>query len=677
MFISLEWLKEFTDWPEPPAELAERLTGIGLAVAGMGGTPEAPVLELELTSNRPDCLSHYGVAREVAALAQSPLRAPEAPPSRAPAAGLKVVIESPEGCARYSARLLELPAGGASRPLPPRMRARLEAMGQAPIHLLPDLSNYTMFELGQPTHAFDADRLRGGELRVRQARPGESLVTLDEIERKLDPADLVIADAERPVALAGVIGGLETAISPATRRVAIESAWFEPALVRRAAGRHGLRTDAGYRFERGADPLAAAPAADRIAARAAELAGAAVVGAVDCVAREWRAPEIELSTGFLARLLGLAPPAEEIEAILRRLGFTVAPPNGQTWTVRAPSWRADIKIEAGLAAEVARMWGYQRIPARLPAFKGAVARPEPVRLQSQAREKLRGRGYSEAVSLSFAGEAECARFAPGRLPVRMLNPLNEEEAWLRTTLAPSLLRLLQANQNRDREGARLFEIGKVYARRESSEGGVEEELRLALGGYGASGGWNDRREYGFFELKGDIELLLAGFQLPGLEWRPAEAGWCHPGRAAEIRAGGRRLGIAAELEPGLAEEWKFRRPPLVAELDLEKMLAAGAAAPQFRPPSRYPGARRDFSFIFDERVSWSEIAAALSGLRQPGWQGAAPLEIFRGGNIPAGRRSILLRAGWQLDDRTLRDEEVQRSAEAVRAALTALGGQQR
>ena len=680
MLISLEWLKEFVDWPETPAALAERLTGAGLTAAGWSGSAQEPVLELELTSNRPDCLSHWGVAREVAALARTALKPPagagQAGQPTDPA-GITVTIESAETCARYCLRVLDLPSGAAARALPEIMRARLLAMGQAPIHLLPDLSNYTLFEIGQPTHVFDADTLRGNQLHVRWARPGETLITLDEVERQLNPGDLVIADAERPVALAGVIGGLETAITPATRKIAIESAWFEPQVVRRSARRHGIRTEAGYRFERGADPQAAAWAADLLVSRAVALAGAHWAGGTDCIAREWQAPTIRLRAEFLRRLLGLAPPSDAVENILQRLGFQLEAQAGASWMVQPPSWRADVKIEADLAEEVARLWGYEHFPSRLPAFQGVVTESEPARLASKTREKLRGRGYSEAISLSFAGAAEGERYAPGRKPVKMMNPLSEEEAWLRTTLLPSMLRLLLVNQNRDLTSARLFEIGKIYWREAKAGFPATEAWRLSLGSFGEVGGWNDRREYGFYELKGDIELLLAGFDLPGLEWRPASAGWCHPGRAAEIWANQAQLGTAGQLHPELAEELKFRRPPFLAELDLQQLLIAGGNQLRFSPPSRFPAAWRDFSFLFDDRVSWQSIQTALNGLRQPGWQGALLLELFRGGGIPAGQRSLLLRASWQLPDRTLREDEVQRAADELRATLAGLGGQQR
>lgn len=684
MLISTEWLKEFTEWPDNPAGLAARLTAAGITVAGWSGDPSAPVLELELTSNRPDCLGHLGVAREVATLWRAALREPAAELAFTPPTGLQVVIEAPDGCARYSMRLLELPAGAANQPAPSWMTARLTAVGQAPIHLLPDLSNYTMFEVGQPTHAFDADRLRGGVLRVRYALPGELLVTLDGVERQLDPADLVIADAERPVALAGVIGGQESAISPATRRVAIESAWFEPAIIRRAARRHSLRTEAGYRFERGADPLAAAKAAGLIAARAAELADARLVGGVDCVARPWQAPEIELRAGFLERLLGLAPPAKEIEQILTRLGFAAARADERAWRVRVPSWRADVNIEADLAEEVARVWGYDRFPSRLPSFQGTVQPARGIRLRASAGEKLRGRGYSETIALSFASAEDNARFAPGRTEIMMLNPLSEEESCLRASLVPSLLRLLLYNQNRDLETARLFEIGKSYARAADAPGpsadllaAVVEDWRLALGGYGEAGGWHDHQTYDFFSLKGDVELVLSGFALPALVWQAASADWLHPGRSGEVWADDEYLGVAGEIHPDLAGNWKFRRPPLVAELHLGQLLSRGPAAPSFQPPSRYPAVRRDFSFVFDETVSWRKIESALAALRQPGWQGVSPLEVFRGGNIPAGQRSLLLRVTWQFADRTLRDEEVQRASEGLRSCLVALGGRQR
>ncbi len=693
MRISLAWLREFVNWPGGEKEFAERLTMAGLSVAAIEGQDQETVLDLEITSNRPDCLGHYGVAREVAALFEQTLaHLPHNPASpgepdlkrqeaAAPAAAaLQVYIDAPQACARYCARVLEEVTIGDS---PALIQHRLTQMGARPINHLADLTNYTLFETGQPTHAFDADTLRGGELRVRYARSGEKLLCLDEVERVLETSDLVIADAERPVALAGIIGGLETAISAKTRRAVIESAWFEPAGIRRSARRLGLHTDASHRFERGADPEAAPLAADRIAAQAHARGARILAGLIDVHPRRWKAPEIELRQKCLLQWLGNAPPTEPTKQILRRLGFQLENAAAGVWRVRVPSWRPDVRMEADLAEEVARVWGYEQIVPRLPAFSGSVKIAPSQTREKTLRQKLLGAGFSEAMSLSFDSREHCAEFAAELTPVEVTNPLNEEQAWLRVSSLPALLELLLHNQNRGLDAARLFEIGKIYQRREAGHDQglrVRETRRLAFGGYGPAGGegaWRERRAFDFYDLKAAAELILSGFSLGRREYQPARAGIWHPGRSAEIRAGGHCVGVLGQLHPRLALSWKFRTAPWVCDLDLEWLLTHGAAARMIAPPSRFPAASRDFSCVFPESVAWESIAAAIEKLELPGLSSVRPVEIFRGQPIPAGMKNLLLRASWQLPDRTLRDEEVQAGAEHIRATLTALGGELR
>ncbi len=693
MRIALAWLREFVNWPVNEKELAEQLTMAGLAVAALEGQGQEAVLDLEITSNRPDCLGHYGVAREIAALFEQALAPLTHHPASAgepdlkrleisapAAAALQVHIDAPEACARYCARVLdELKAGDS----PELIQHRLAQMGARPIHHLADLTNYTLFETGQPTHAFDLDTLRGGELRVRYARSGEKLLCLDEVERILEPGDLVIADAERPVALAGIIGGLETAISGKTRRAVIESAWFEPAGIRRSARRHGLHTDASHRFERGADSEAAPLAADRIAARAQARGARVLAGLIDVHPRRWKAAEIELRQKFLQQWLGNTPPTETVKQILRRLGFQLENAAAGVWRVRVPSWRPDVRIEADLAEEVARIRGYEHIIPQLPAFSGSV-RITPSQLREKmVRQKLLGAGYSEAMSLSFDRREHCTEFAAELTPVEVTNPLNEEQAWLRVSSLPALLELLLHNQNRGLEAARLFEIGKIYQRCETGdEPGrqIRETRRLGFGGYGPAGGegaWRERRALDFYDLKAAAELILAGFHLGRRTYQPAQGSIWHPGRSAEIRADGRWVGGLGQIHPRLAQGWKFRTAPWVCDLDLEWLLAQGPAARGIAPPSRFPAASRDFSCVFPEAVTWERIAAAIEKLELPGLSAWRPVEIFRGQPIPAGAKNLLLRAWWQLPDRTLRDEEVQAGAERIRATLAALGGELR
>lgn len=650
MKASLAWLREFVPIADPGA-LAAALSLAGLAVERV----EGEFLDLDLTSNRPDWLSHYGVAREIAAVTGQPLQPLAAPPLAAAAGAFGLRIEAPEACGRYGALLLDNVRVG---PSPAAVAERLGLLGQRAINNFADLTNYTLWEMGHPTHAFDLDRLRGGEIRVRWARRGETLVTLDGVERQLDPADLVIADAEHPVALAGVMGGLDTAISAGTRRILIESAWFAPLPVRRAARRHGLHTDASHRFERGADPEAPALAAALIAARARAYGASDTGGWLEALGELPSRPPIRLRPAAIERCLGEPIPATECARLLGSLGCR---PQAGAWL--APSWRPDLAREIDLIEEIARLHGYERFPARLPAFAGAAAPLPLAALRDHTRQQLRGRGFGEAVTLSFAAESECRRFAPAAEPVRVLNPLNEEAAILRTSSLPAMLHLLRHNRNHGVATPRLFEIGKLYT---LAAGEPREAAVLSLGLCDP-----DR---GFLELKGEVEAVLAPFDVPELAASADAPDFFHPGRSACYGA----LACFGQLHPALAAEWKLPPETWLAEIQLESLYALGPRPARYQPPPRYPASERDFSFIFADAVSWAAISASLAAPPIPNLVQVAPAEApFRGGAIPARHYSLLVRARFQNLQRTLRDDEVQAAADELASRLRGLGGQQR
>lgn len=700
MRVLLSWLREFLPPEAAPvtaAEAAERLTMAGLTVAGLTAADDDAILDLDLTTNRPDALGHYGVARELAAASGACVQSlaasqPALSENGGPAdAALRVTIET-EDCARYCARVLE---GQQAGPGPALVRQRLEALGQRAIHPAADLTNYTLWELGHPTHAFDATALEGGEIRVRRARRGETLVTLDEIERQLDPEDLVIADARKPVALAGVMGGLATAVGPATRQVVIESAWFAPARVRRTAQRHGLHTEASHRFERGADPEICGLVADRIAARWQQASGGVIrKGLLDVYPRPWIAPRILLRAAALRRLLGIAIEAEEARRILAALGLqieTSAAAGSWELTATPPSWRPDLKEEVDLVEEIARIHGYAASAPRLPVFAG-VARPAPgAELEMQIRQQLRGQGYAEALALSFAAESECRRFDAAARPVKIQRPISEAAAILRTSALPAMVSLLAYNLNRGQAGPRLFEIGKIYRQTARTppasglaarqpEAWAEERRVLTLGAAGRAQpvAWaQDSRPFDFFDLKAAVESVLGACDLPPTRTQPLRHPAFHPGRAAEAVTAERTLARYGQLHPELAAEWKLKTEIYLAELDLEALFARGPRPAQYAAPPRFPASERDFSFFFADSVSWAGVQAALAALRLPALAAVWPVEVFRGGAAPPGEHSLLLRARFQLPDRTLRDEEVAQQAGQIIGALTALGGRQR
>lgn len=707
MRVSLNWLREFLA-PEvgrlSREQAAEALTMAGLTVEGSAAAEGDALLDLELTTNRPDALGHYGVARDLGAALGIGLRPLSESQPRIEESGaaagdrLTVRIEAEADCARYCARVIE---GMTPGPAPTEVTARLELLGQRAINNAADLTNYTLLETGQPTHAFDADTLEGGEIRVRRARAGETLVTLDEVERRLDPEDLVIADARRPVALAGVMGGLATAIGAKTRRVVIESAWFEPTRIRRTAQRHGLHTDASHRFERGADPEICGWVADRIAARLRAAAGGTILqGRIDVYPRRWEAPRITLWGETVRRLLGVEIGEAEARRILTALGMTVeqggvasGTTGGRGWklNVAAPSWRPDLQEEVDLVEEVARIHGYGRFPARLPSFAGGARRTESARAEERIRTRLRAQGYAEAVALSFAAESECRALGGERapVPVAIQHPISEEAAVMRTSALPAMLHLLLYNLNRGQAEARLFEIGKAYGRvgpavadadRREPRHWVEERRVVTLGAAGRAEpiGWaQSGRTFDFYDLKAAVKAVLEGFGTPNLEIvRLADPAF-HPGRGAAFWLKGRRIARFGQLHPERAAEWKLKVEAYLAEIDLEPLLALGPREAQYAPPPKYPASERDFSFLFTDEVSWAQVRQAVTGLNLAALAELTPIEVFRGGSVPSGQYSLLLRARFQLADRTLREEEVGAHAERILGALTALGGTQR
>lgn len=696
MRVALEWLREFVPLAPglDPHELVERLTLAGLSVDGTSGQGDDLILDLDIASNRPDCLSHEGVAREWAAIADCPLL----PPSRwtalreagPPAAeSVRVTNLVPAACGRYNARVLERVNGIEA---PAVVISRLQRLGQRSIHPVADLTNYVLLEMGQPTHAFDLDTLQGGEIRVRFARAGEVLVTLDDVVRRLDPDDLVIADAERPVALAGVLGGAATAVTAATRRVLLEGAWFDPLTVRRTARRHGLRTEASHRFERGADPESAPRALDRIAAAAEEMGALVRAGQVEAVGERPQTALIPLRAQLIERLLGIGIDPAHVRAILARLGFRHHPAGDEIGRFTVPSWRADVSREVDLVEEVARIYGFNRLPVRLPAIRMGAAPPAAQTLRDTVRRQLSARGYAEAVTLSFAAEAECEPFAPGFVPVTVRNPISEEAAILRTSPLPAMLHLLRNNLSRGVPAPRLFEIGRCY---EMLPEGPVERLVLSLGASGLAepphwrpAGAPAARAYDVFDLKGDIEALFDIFNLDGVVFAPLKpAGALHPGRAGAALLEGTEIARFGQLHPEMADTWKVPSGTWLARIEFAALLKAGARELHYRPPSRFPVSERDFSFVFPEPggdpgglgigVSWQAITAALASPPIPDLLRVEPIEIYRGDNIEPGHYSLLLRVRWQSDERTLREAEVQAAADEVIARLQKLGGRQR
>jgi phenylalanyl-tRNA synthetase beta chain len=675
MKIVYNWLKEFVEVKASPGDLRTRLSLVGVAVDSIEETAAGPVLDAEVTANRPDCLGHLGIAREVATIYRLPLKPlhPKLSESAEKVAdAARVEIESPDLCGRFTARVLR---GVKVQPSPDWLRQRLEAIGEKSINNVVDVTNYVMFELGHPLHAFDFDTLAEHRLIVRRAQPGEKIKTLDGGEQKLTKDMCVIADAQRAVSIGGVMGGANSEISFSTKNILIECAWFDPLSIRRTSKALGLRTEASYRFERGADPEMAELASRRAAELIRQVAGGEVLaGVVDSYPHHEPENRIELSRKELLRVMGADVPDRDVESILGALGFhplRVDANRGSdgsiaaVWECRAVSRRSDVSRSIDLIEEVARHYGYHKFPPRLPPAKLAAHHLPHAEALDRVIERMVALGYQEIVEIPIVDTKRDELFRdPGLVPATIGNPLAEDAAVMRSSGTVSMLRAIEWNLNHGRRNVRLFEVGKSY---ELRDGEPLETQVLTLGATGLAREktiHQAEREYGFADLKGELDSigLLAG----GLIWESGGPPWLAGARAARLSlpsTTGRQsfLGAAGQIAKRMGEQFKFRQAVYVAELKLEPLLTSienAAAALRFKPLPRFPAVERDFSLVLDDGVQFAQVAEALRLLGIPELQNIEALDLFRGGQIPPGKYSLMIRVAFQSAEATFTDAQL-------------------
>ncbi len=652
----------------------------GLLILPPDATPGTPlarvlgiedvVLEVNVTPNRADALSHLGIAREVAAATGARVAVPahglkeQAPPADA---SLKVTIEAPGRCFRYSARVID---GVRIGPSPAWLARRLEACGVRSISNVVDATNFVLLERGQPLHAFDLEKVAGAEIVVRTARPGEKLVTLDGVERTLSPDDLVIADRDHASALAGVMGGGTSEISAGTSRVLLESAWFEPTGVRRTARRHGLHTEASHRFERGVDPEGVVAALDRCAALIAELSGGTVrQGAVDAHPRANRPVDVVLPWKRPGEILGMTITPDEARGALVALGFDLVVDGPEAGTFRVPSWRLDVSREEDLVEEIIRLRGYDAIPETLPPF--STVTPAPARsavVTERARQALEGAGYSEAVNFSFVAPADLEPMVKGGVPggIALQNPISADLAVMRSSLVPSLLKGLAYNRRQRVEDVRLYELAAVYQpRRPDADGDApaHEELRLAgiASGRRHPVGWSASGDpVDFSDLKGALEALLEGLGIDGVHWAHGGPSWLHPRSAATIEwkdaAGATHaLGVAGEVHPRVASAFNLPRGVFVFNLSFENLLRAAVLVRGHADVPRFPAVLRDLAVVVSDGVDARTVLDAVRA--EPLVEDVTLFDVYRGAPIPEGKKNLAMAIRYRAVERTLTDGE--------------------
>ena len=636
------------------------------------------ILDVEITPNRGDWVSMLGMAREVRAVFGGEIRMPPAEPaeaSRAASDDVRVVIDAPDGCARYVARVVR---GVRVGPSPEWLVKRLEAAGMRSINNVVDVTNLVLLEYGQPLHAFDLSTLRGGVVRVRRAAAGEKLHALDGEERSLLASDLVIADAERAIALAGVMGGAETEVRATTTDLLIESAQFDPVSVRRTSKHLGLRTEASYRFERGVDRDGVARAADRCARLIAELSGGAVSrGRVETLGKPLpHTDEIALDSAHPNRLLGTSLSHQDVVELLGRVGVTAEPGADGKLRCAIPSWRNDLSIGADLCEEVARIHGYDKIPATLPHVMVApVTVPAPYALVDRARESLARAGLVELRQYPAIApeELDALRIPAGdelRRVVKIENPMPGQGSELVTTLLPGLLHAAARNLARQVERVRIFEVGRVFLAR---PGQLPDEPPRAAGLLipGGHGGlWEPQAPPApFFAAKGVAEAVLAELGHPTEFHSGSSVPWLHPGASGELRRGNTVLCRVGELHPDVARGHEIGVPCAVFEIDLAACLRLAPESPRYRDPSPYPAVRRDLAVLLDRSRPAGEVLEAIRKTAGPILASAEIFDRYEGKGVPAGKVSVAFRLVFQRGDRTLQDVEVGKTTERIVAML--------
>ena len=687
MNISYNWLKDLIEIDLAPELLAEKLTRVGLAVEGVHPHGDDYVLDIDLTSNRPDCLSHLGVARELRVITGNEIKTgnyqPEPPYPAALASGI-VKIEDPDLCHRFTARVINNVKIG---PSPEWLVKRLEAIGERAINNVADITNYVMHELGQPMHSFDLDKLAENRIVVRRAMAGEKIKTLDEVERRLDETMLAICDAEKPVAVAGVMGGFSSGISEQTANVLLEVAYFKRESIRHTSRKLNLATEASYRFERGVDVQNLINASNRATDLICELAGGERGEFIDVYPTPFIAKEMESSdiSGAVKRLTGLEVNTQECVRILNALGILAKEQsqieNRKSNVFVSPSWRHDIAIEEDLVEEVARHVGYENIADELPpAFGAGEYQPNEMR-KAHLRQSLTDLGFDEAISYSFIDTSfdEPFETVPGVIDdttdekfVTLQDSVIEGAVRMRPTLLPGLLDAVRTNFNHHRRDISLFEIGKAFGARGGEDHlPYERELfsLVVTGGEKLEERATPLRQLDFFDAKGALESALDAAGVSGVEFTTEDVKHLRNGQAAAVLLNGKNVGFLGRLSDEIAASYKFRQPVFVAEVDLQTLLAANTMPVVYRPLPKYPAIVRDVSLLARRNISFGEIHDAIVDQGVELLRKVEFVDVYEGKGMADDERSITIRLTYRNDERTLVEQEVDELHQQIIARL--------
>jgi phenylalanyl-tRNA synthetase beta chain len=626
------------------------------------------ILDVNVTPNRADCLCLVGIAREIAALTCQSLRFPlvQQLPSKGQVEGqTSVMIERPDLCPRYVAKLI---SGVRIKPSSFWMRRRLQAVGVRSINNIVDATNYVMLEMGQPLHAFDFDQLEERRIVVRTSATGESFTTLDNIQRTLPENSLMICDGKKPVALAGIMGGLNSEVQPESRNILLESAYFDPMGIRRTSKKMGLSTEASVRFERGIDPNGSLRAAERAAALMVAMGGGVMVHeAIDNYPQRIESPRIHLRASRVNSILGTEISQQEVPAYLQRLGLEVAFGEKEAFWVTVPTFRVDLSREIDLIEEIARLHGFHRIPVTLPTGTVMAEKESPLlRAAPLARRLLVGMGLREVITYSFISPKMLQNLGiqppdPRAKALRIQNPLSEDQAIMRTTLIPGLLQVIQTNMSRQNLHLKIFEMGRVFSPRSDPDLPEEvESLGGILTGLREEDSWAKSKEMiDFYDLKGILEVFLEGCRVNHFAFLPEkEDGFLKPGKACRLVVGGEKLGVMGEAHARINEWLESKQVLYLFEINFKKLINAISDHPIFKPLGRFPTVTRDLALIVDERVPAGDLIHTLREINPGLVQEIRVFDLYRGKPIPEGKKSLAFRFILQREDRTLTDMEV-------------------
>ena len=673
MKVQVDWLKEYTEIDVPADELGHVLTMAGLEIEShetvdLPDGEKSEVLELNVTPNRGYCLSHIGVAREVSALLNKSLKLSDPIKALATKSG-EVAVEDrvsvenlePELCPRYCALVIENVKVG---PSPKWLKDRLIAIGLRPINNIVDITNFVMMEYGQPLHAFDRGLLAGNKIVIRRAKKGEPFASLDGTDLKLEPDALVIADGDRPVALAGIMGGTNSQVSEATSHVVLESACFDPATVRKGSKKYGLRSDSSYRFERGVDWNGVVSAQARAALLIKELASGEICsGRIDIYPEAGKPIVVPLRVSRVNQLLGGSFTAEQIQGLLSRLGMEIAEPS-ETMQVKIPSFRPDLSREVDLIEEIVRIDGFDKVGTVFPM---AGVRPVKIAVRQKIIKKVREvlccTGFSETVHYSFIENAHAEEFKMAFAleqdqMIVLKNPLSSENDTMRTSLIPGLLKTAALNLSKGQKPLKLFEVGSVYFAN-SNKNRTEKAVlsAIVLGPYELTP-WKPRgKEYDFYDLKGTLETLAEHLHLK-LETSPGSKSFLMPGKSVRVHVNGIELGYLAQVDPEQKLVHEIGQNVYALELDLGALENAISSSIQFQKIAKFPETYRDISILVDRQVTSEQVAGLILKTGSPLIQKVELYDHFEGKKIQADKKSLTFALSFQSSERTLSDEEV-------------------